>query len=359
MDNIHLSTKLRSGYFIAFSIAYFVVAGTPPVIHFLQLDLGGNFLASAAQVLPNLSRSSWITTYKSLWVVNILFCLCAWACAFGVAKHCFVVSMPERLNSTFRLFIIAVVGMMGYLAASESVMWLLKQTVVISDRFVDFPDEFRSVSMDVTHVGWLDRWVWLLGFTLAIPVGARVLWELAWIECRVTEKAGVFHHKRRRHCTGLDFSRAVTFSGYLLCLVTVTAFLFFPVSSSSRWVSGPEEYDIWTKVRLHTPKDALIFTDQTSAQAPLSRNYHAVVTARRQFFIVATDTLARNPVRLAKRLAENEAVLLEQKSPGQVRIVNDYSAYFAVVSDAHPQLKHATLVYQNKKYRLYSLTGRD
>ena len=153
-------------------------------------------------------------------------------------------------------------------------------------------------------------------------------------------------------------------SGYILCVVTISFYLFSSVKSPSKFLLQPETYDIWRKVRLYTPRDSLIFTDQTTRlnstivvdSGPAARNYYGPTIARRQFFIAVSFDFRNNLEALRDILTTNQDVLLEKTNPRQIKTQGNYSSYFGVVENSHTPLQNARLIYKNHKYTLYELT---
>jgi hypothetical protein len=121
----------------------------------------------------------------------------------------------------------------------------------------------------------------------------------------------------------------------------------------------PQVRDIWLEVRARTPKDALIFTDQTGPEPTLLSGWNTYATiGERQIFvsdIYQTASLRSDPQKAMAVLQENEAILLGTTPPEQVKLRSTYSAFFAVVSRARTVPNHWVQVYANDAFVLYRL----
>jgi hypothetical protein len=129
------------------------------------------------------------------------------------------------------------------------------------------------------------------------------------------------------------------------------------------WAPGavltPEVRDIWRAVRDKTPKDALIFTDQTGSDTSLVGGWNTYAfTGERQVFLAnwyQTPSLRENLNLRDRVIAENATVLAGREAPTDLRLSRCYSAYFAVISREAAVPSQASLTYENAAYRLYKL----
>jgi hypothetical protein len=140
------------------------------------------------------------------------------------------------------------------------------------------------------------------------------------------------------------------------------------VDSGMRWgqadILTPAMYDMWSSVRRLTPRDALIFTDQTGPEFRVARGWNSyAATGERQVFIASWVTSVRrfqiDPAARAERLAQNAKVLAGEFEPWEVPLARSYGAYFAVVRREAPVPASFELIYRNEELALYRIgSGR-
>ena len=148
-----------------------------------------------------------------------------------------------------------------------------------------------------------------------------------------------------------------------VCLFAVGSGLLV-VDSGMRWgqadILTPAMYDMWSSVRRLTPRDALIFTDQTGPEFRVARGWNSyAATGERQLFISSWVTSVRrfqiNPAARAERLAQNDKVLAGQLEPSALPLARSYGAYFAVVRSEASVPANFGLVYRNEELALYRI----
>lgn len=118
----------------------------------------------------------------------------------------------------------------------------------------------------------------------------------------------------------------------------------------------PDMRDIWLTVRRLTPKESLIFTDQTGPTEDRLGGWNDFAqAAQRQFYIVSWEvTPLRFDIGLRRQwLDRNAAVLAGTLDPRRLRLSRPYDGYFAVVSNARVVGGNFTEIYKNPSFTLY------
>jgi hypothetical protein len=136
------------------------------------------------------------------------------------------------------------------------------------------------------------------------------------------------------------------------------------VDSGMRWgqadILTPAMYDMWSSVRTLTPRDALIFTDQTGPEFRVAKGWNSyAATGERQVFIASWVTSVRrfqiDPVARAQRLAQNKKVLSGKLQPSELPLARSYGAYFAVVRTDAMVPTNFEPIYRNEELALYRI----
>ena len=124
----------------------------------------------------------------------------------------------------------------------------------------------------------------------------------------------------------------------------------------------PELRDIWLAVKGDTPRDALIFTDQTDDTSERSGGWDDfALAAQRQFYLVSW---VMSPLRTDAGLRHawldrNAAVLSGALSPADLDLSRRYDGYYAVLAKSHAPPPGATAIYSNRSYAIYRLADRS
>ena len=373
MSQIRLGVKPFGPLLVIGPLAFLAVLGIPLLTGLIE-DASAeqlrwkhwpiHFLLHYAELTVAVLPWSWFTTYKTWWIFNGLFCLCSMFLSVITLKAIFFCDISDQLKSTFRLFLITLISLMTYALAYESITWVIQQGITMGDRFINFPDRIRRTALDFSSEAWLGRWVGLIGYPMLLISGTRIFWALKLHGHEESRDVNIYDGYVARSWLRLDFLRTASLAGYVLCAVTISFYLFSPIKSPSKFLLQPETYDIWRKVRLYTPRDSLIFTDQTTRlnstlvvdSGSAARNYYGPTIARRQFFIAVSFDFRNNLEALRDILTTNQDVLLEKTNPRQIKTQGNYSSYFGVVENSHTPLQNARLIYKNHEYTLYELT---
>ena len=121
----------------------------------------------------------------------------------------------------------------------------------------------------------------------------------------------------------------------------------------------PSVRDIWLAVREKTPKDALIFTDQTGNDTKLLGGWNTyALFGQRQVYIAdwqVSKHLRWDPDKRDEVLQRNEQVLRGDIRPTELPLSRRYGSFYAVVRQDRPVPSKYELIYDNKRYRLYRL----
>jgi hypothetical protein len=147
----------------------------------------------------------------------------------------------------------------------------------------------------------------------------------------------------------------------LLCfgLVAVARGYLILSSSPLPGVLTPQVRQIWLAVRDRTPPDALIFTDQTGLEpTPLGGwNTYAFIGARQIFLsnLYVNPTTRQNRQLAIEVLRENDAILNGLSLPGQLKLRDRYSSYFAVVSRVRTVPAGWDKIFENEQFSLYRM----
>ena len=123
----------------------------------------------------------------------------------------------------------------------------------------------------------------------------------------------------------------------------------------------PSVRDIWLAVREKTPKDALIFTDQTGNDARLLGGWNTYASSGQRQVYIADWQMSKNlrwdPDKRDEVLERNEQVLRGEIRPTEVPLSRHYGSFYAVVRrDRYVPGKYE-LIYGNGRYRLYRLAS--
>ncbi len=112
------------------------------------------------------------------------------------------------------------------------------------------------------------------------------------------------------------------------------------------------------------PSDALIFTDQTSAEPTMLGGWNTFsANGGRQVFLsnyYQSNELRNDPARRDAKLDLNRRVLTGALSPDQLTLSRPYSSYFAVISNTATAPVAFRLIVRNAVWSLYAIqTGRN
>ena len=124
----------------------------------------------------------------------------------------------------------------------------------------------------------------------------------------------------------------------------------------------PDLRDIWLAVRARTPRDALIFTDETGpTESRVGGWDDFALAAERQFYVASWEvTPLRNDAGLRRQwLDRNAGVLSGRLRPRDLALSRPYDGYYAVVEARRAAPPEAALVYANPSYALYRLPEHD
>jgi hypothetical protein len=131
---------------------------------------------------------------------------------------------------------------------------------------------------------------------------------------------------------------------------------------TSGWQPGvltPQVRQIWLAVKERTPRDALIFTDQTGPEPTLlgAWNTYAFIGARQIFVsnLYLNSATRLNRQRPLEVLDQNAAVLEGRSSPAQLGLHRGYSSYYAVTSRSRTVPAAWVKVFENDRYALYRI----
>jgi hypothetical protein len=216
------------------------------------------------------------------------------------------------------------------------------------------------------------RWLALIAFLFCLPavlltdVTSGRLTSVIWLLCMGAMVFVVSGYALAASATGrLVGSRSAAVAAALFSLLTCFALVavarqqFVFAAPANHLALTPEVRDIWSAVRLRTPQDALIFTDQTSTEwsrALGGWNTYAT-TGQRQIFIAGwyqSPEIRQSPQLLPPKLARNEAVLSGRVRPTALPYRRGpYSAYFAVVDRGRTMPSAWQKTYENPDYALY------
>jgi hypothetical protein len=123
----------------------------------------------------------------------------------------------------------------------------------------------------------------------------------------------------------------------------------------------PELKEIWSAVREHTSKDALIFTDQVDETENILGGWNTYAfSGQRQIYLSSfvTDAELRHDKRkLDQLLAINKAVLDGSRSPQSVPTRRNFRSFYAVVSMTRAIPPFWRPVLKNDRYALYEIVN--
>jgi hypothetical protein len=145
----------------------------------------------------------------------------------------------------------------------------------------------------------------------------------------------------------------------VLCLVGVVRgrVVLNPGDRRAYLQISPDARDIWIAVRAQTPRDALIFTDQTGPEPGLLTGWNTfVLSGERQVYVAGwyqSPSLRISPARRAERLALNADVLAGRLVPTELKYSRFYGAYFSVVRRDRQMPPAWKKMYANSSYALY------
>ena len=120
-------------------------------------------------------------------------------------------------------------------------------------------------------------------------------------------------------------------------------------------------HDIWLQARRLTPRDALLFTDQTGDNEDRLSGWNDYsLIAERQFYISSWNisSLRNAPAARRKRLAANHAVLSGALSPASLSLSRHYGSYYAVLARGGDIPPGFRLVTANDDYALFEIDPR-
>lgn len=196
--------------------------------------------------------------------------------------------------------------------------------------------------------GYLSAWIWLI-VTAGMVFSA--LWERiiphipASMDIKLTG-------------TRVLLGLTLTFSLILISISTGT----LAVGNRQRYDAAelrPEVRDIWRAVRMKTPKDALVFTDQVSEKMALLGGWNTFsFSGQRQIYISTIywashfriDETARKDV-----LEKNTAVLDGRLRPSDIVECRQFVNHFAVISISRQTPATWRRVYANQAYALFQI----
>jgi hypothetical protein len=140
------------------------------------------------------------------------------------------------------------------------------------------------------------------------------------------------------------------------------------IIADSGWHPGlnptltPALKEIWSAVRLRTPNDALIFTDQVDESQDLLGGWNTYALAgQRQIYLsshVTDSTLRYDKGKIRDVLAINRAVLDGSRSPRTVQTKRSYGSYYAVVRATSKVPPGWREIFKNSQYALYQIIDR-
>lgn len=158
----------------------------------------------------------------------------------------------------------------------------------------------------------------------------------------------------------LTYASAAASAAALLALAAFAAGAYrpLPVTHSTPGPITTEVADIWRAVRERTPSDALIFTDQTSAEPTMLGGWNTFsANGGRQVFLsnyYQSSELRNDPAARDAKLDLNRRVLTGALSPDQLSLSRQYSSYFAVMSNVVPAPQFR-LIAKNAAWSLYEI----
>jgi hypothetical protein len=121
----------------------------------------------------------------------------------------------------------------------------------------------------------------------------------------------------------------------------------------------PDLRDIWRRVRELTPRDALIFTDQTGREPKLLGGWNTYAfNGERQVYLsnwYQSQELRNNPELRDRRLTINDLILSGKMAPTELSTRQTYSSHFAVVAAGRPAPAGWERVSRNGSYALWRI----
>jgi hypothetical protein len=213
------------------------------------------------------------------------------------------------------------------------------------------------------------KWPILAALMLALPAAvlndpAGVLSGVAWIMCigggTLMALSHIAAEPDKQRFTPFVSRYSAALGMAAIILIGLIGVGRGQIIVDSGWRRGapeltPQVRDIWLTVRTLTPKDALIFTDQTGPEPTLLRGWNSYsFFGQRQVFVSSyfnTLDLRKTP----DVFRQNSAVLSGDLAPEQLHLSRHYSSYFAVVSRTSTVPKDWTKIYENTDYALYRL----
>ncbi|MBX9778456.1 MAG: hypothetical protein K2Y71_29125 [Xanthobacteraceae bacterium] len=121
----------------------------------------------------------------------------------------------------------------------------------------------------------------------------------------------------------------------------------------------PDLRDIWQRVRELTPRDALVFTDQTGREPGLLGGWNTYAfNGERQVYLSSwyqSRELRNNPELRDKRLGINDLVLSGGMAPIELPTHQRYGSYFAVVNANRPVPIGWDRIYRNGLYAIWRI----
>lgn len=154
-------------------------------------------------------------------------------------------------------------------------------------------------------------------------------------------------------------SAAIVSFAAALCLAAVARghVVLDPSEHNSDLQISPDVRDIWLAVRERTPRDTLVFTDQTGPDPSLLTGWNTfALTGERQVYLAGwyqSLDLRISPGKRAERLALNGEVLSGRLKPTDLKYSRSYESYFAVVQRNRTMPSSWKQLYANSGYALY------
>lgn len=128
--------------------------------------------------------------------------------------------------------------------------------------------------------------------------------------------------------------------------------------STQRTTLTTHDHDVWQRVRELVPPAGLVFTSLTGSDKVGGEgwNYYPGVAAR-QLYIGGWlySSLSDSPVERRRRLALNNLVLAGNLAPKQVRVEDDYDAFFAVMRVHEREPRSFQLLDSNRLFAIYRI----
>lgn len=219
-----------------------------------------------------------------------------------------------------------------------------------------------------------ERWIALIAIAMCVPAilftdPAGLETGVPWVLTVALGGAAVSACLARSSAGGRLASMptyvSAAASAALLALAAFAAGAYrpLPVVHSAPGPITIEVAEIWRAVHERTPRDALIFTDQTSAEPTMLGGWNTVsANGGRQVFLsnyYQSSELRNDPAGRDAKLELNRRVLAGALPPDRLTLSRPYGSYFAVTSNAAPAPAHFRLVTRNAAWSVYEIkTGQ-